>query len=216
MSKLRQVVMTGMDAITPLAHSAGETWKAMKQGLNGIRPTNLFDTANFKTKPVAEVRNFDLLAYMEHNDAPRANRYAQFAVAAASQAVEKSGVIGALAPERVAMYIGIGGIATFETEHFKLPEKDPRRVSPLFIPMMIANMAAEMITIHYDCRGCALPSVTACASGSNAIGEAMRLIRHGHADAVITGGAEVPITPSAVAGFVNMQALSTLAGLSAL
>ena len=104
---------------------------------------------------------------------------------------------------------GIGGIGTFEREHTKLMEKGPRRVSPLFIPMMIGNMAAGMIAIRHDCRGSAMPAVTACASGSNAIGEALRLIRHGYADAVITGGAESTITPSAVAGFVNMQALST-------
>ena len=104
---------------------------------------------------------------------------------------------------------GIGGIGTFETEHTKLLEKGPRRVSSLFIPMMIGNMAAGMIAIRHDCRGSAMPAVTACASGSNAIGEAMRMIRHGYADAVIAGGAEASITKSAVAGFINMQALST-------
>ena len=104
---------------------------------------------------------------------------------------------------------GIGGIGTFETEHAKLMEKGPRRVSPLLVPMMIGNMAAGLIAIRHDCRGCAMPAVTACASGSNAIGEAMRLIRHGYADAVITGGAEAAIVPSAVAGFANMLALST-------
>ncbi|MBQ4258650.1 MAG: beta-ketoacyl-ACP synthase II, partial [Lachnospiraceae bacterium] len=104
---------------------------------------------------------------------------------------------------------GIGGIGTFEVEHTKLMEKGPRRVSSLFVPMMIANMAAGMIAIRHNCQGSAMPAVTACASGSNAIGEAMRLIRHGYADAVITGGAEASILPSSVAGFVNMQALST-------
>lgn len=103
---------------------------------------------------------------------------------------------------------GIGGIGTFETEHAKLMEKGPRRVSALFVPMMIANMAAGMIALRHDCRGSAMPSVTACASGSHAIGEAMRMIRHGYADAVIAGGAEAAICPSAVAGFINMQALS--------
>lgn len=113
-------------------------------------------------------------------------------------------------PERLASIFGtgIGGIGTFEAEHTKLMEKGPRRVSSLFVPMMISNMAAGMIAIRHDCRGSAMPAVTACASGSNAIGEAMRLIRHGYADAVITGGAEAAIVPSAIAGFVNMQALS--------
>lgn len=104
---------------------------------------------------------------------------------------------------------GIGGIRTFEIEHTKMLEKGPRRVSPLFVPMMISNMAAGMIAIKHDCRGSAMPAVTACASGSNAIGEALRMIRHGYADAVITGGSEAAICPSAIAGFANMQALST-------
>ena len=104
---------------------------------------------------------------------------------------------------------GIGGISTFEAEHTKFLEKGPRRVSPLFVPMMISNMAAGMIAIKYDCRGSVMPAVTACASGSNAIGEAMRLIRHGYSDAVVTGGTEAAICASAIAGFTNMQALST-------
>ena len=103
---------------------------------------------------------------------------------------------------------GIGGMHTFETEHTKLMEKGPRRVSPLFVPMMIANMAAGMIAIRFDCQGSAMPAVTACASGTDAVGQAMRLIRHGYADAVIAGGAEAAVTPSSVAGFINMKALS--------
>ena len=139
------------------------------------------------------------------------DRYTQFAAASAQQAVDESGIAGKVDPDRFSVLFGtgIGGINTFETEHTKLLEKGPRRVSPLFIPMMISNMAAGMIAIRHDCRGTAMPIVTACASGSNAIGEAMRLIRHGYADAVITGGTEAAVTPSAVAGFVNMQALST-------
>ena len=141
----------------------------------------------------------------------RTDRYTQLAVAAAQQAVEESGIEGTVEPERFSVWFGtgIGGIDTFEKEHTKLMEKGPRRVSALFIPMMIANMAAGMIAIRHDCRGSAMPAVTACASGSNAIGEAMRLIRHGYADAVISGGAEASISASGVAGFINMQALST-------
>ena len=124
--------------------------------------------------------------------------------------MEESGVKGTVEPERFAVLFGtgIGGIGTFETEHTKLMEKGPRRVSPLFVPMMIGNMASGLIAIRHDCRGPAMPAVTACASGSNAIGEAMRLVRHGYADAVITGGAEASIVPIAVAGFSNMKALS--------
>ena len=211
MSENRRVVVTGIGAVTPLGNTAAETWEGLKNGKNGIAPITLFDTEKFKAKLGAEVKGFDPRQYLEVNDILRTDRYAQFAVAAAQQAVDESGIQGAVLPERFAVIFGtgIGGIGTFEIEHTKLLERGPRRVSPLFVPMMIGNMAAGMIAIRHDCRGSAMPAVTACASGSNAIGEAMRLIRHGYADAVITGGAEAAITPSAIAGFVNMQALST-------
>lgn len=211
MSENRRVVVTGIGAITPVGNNTKETWESLKTGKNGIAPITLFDTEKFKSKLAAEVKGFDPKEYLEVNEVLRTDRYAQFAVAAAQQAVEESGVKGTVEPERFAVQFGtgIGGISTFEAEHTKLMEKGPRRVSPLFVPMMISNMAAGMIAIKHDCRGSAMPAVTACASGSNAIGEAMRLIRHGYADAVITGGAEAAVCPSAVAGFVNMQALST-------
>ena len=211
MRENRRVVVTGIGAITPLGNNVADTWAGMKNGKNGIAPITLFDTEKFKAKLAAEVKGFDPKEYLEVNEVLRTDRYAQFAVAAAQQAVEESGVEGTVMPERFAVIFGtgIGGISTFETEHTKLMEKGPRRVSSLFVPMMIGNMAAGMIAIRHDCRGSAMPAVTACASGSNAIGEAMRLVRHGYADAVITGGAEAAIVPSAIAGFVNMQALST-------
>lgn len=211
MSENRRVVVTGLGAITPLGNSVQETWAHLKAGTNGIAPITLCDTENQKAKLAAEVKGFDPKAYLEVNDVLRTDRYTQFAVAAAQQAVEESGVEGTVEPERFGVWFGtgIGGIGTFEREHSKLLEKGPRRVSPLFVPMMIANMAAGMIALRHDCRGTAMPAVTACASGSNAIGEAMRMIRHGYADAVITGGAEASITPTSLAGFVNMQALST-------
>ena len=199
-----------MGAITPVGNSVQECWQNLVAGKNGIGPITLFDTENYKAKLGAEVKNFNPLDYMEKSDMLRSDRYAQFAVAAASQAVEESGIEGKVDPERFAVYFGagIGGISTFEGEYTKLTQKGPRRVSPLFVPMLIANMAAGMIAIKHNCQGAAMPAVTACASGSNAIGEAMRLIRHGYADAVISGGAEAAICASAVAGFANMQALS--------
>ena len=207
----RRVVVTGTGVVSPVGNIREECWNNLISGVNGIAPITLFDTADFKAKLGAEVKNFDPRQYMEKSDVLRSDRYAQFAVAAASQAVEESGVIGTLPPERVGVYFGsgIGGIHTFEIEHSKLLEKGPRRVSPLFVPMLISNMAAGMIAIRFNCQGAAMPAVTACASGSNAIGEAMRAIRHGYADAMITGGAEAAITASGIAGFVNMQALST-------
>lgn len=211
MNQNRRVVVTGMGAVTPLGNNVADTWNGLRTGKNGIDHITLFDTEKFKAKLAAEVRRFDPGQYLEVNDVLRTDRYTQFAVASAQQAVDESGIAGKVDPDRFSVLFGtgIGGINTFETEHTKLLEKGPRRVSPLFIPMMISNMAAGMIAIRHDCRGTAMPIVTACASGSNAIGEAMRLIRHGYADAAITGGTEAAVTPSAVAGFVNMQALST-------
>lgn len=211
MNQNRRVVVTGMGAVTPLGNNVADTWRGLRTGKNGIDHITLFDTEKFKAKLAAEVRGFDPGQYLEVNDVLRTDRYTQFAAASAQQAVDESGIAGNVDPDRFSVLFGtgIGGINTFETEHTKLLEKGPRRVSPLFIPMMISNMAAGMIAIRHDCRGTAMPIVTACASGSNAIGEAMRLIRHGYADAVITGGTEAAVTPSAVAGFVNMQALST-------
>ena len=208
---IRRVVVTGLGAITPVGKDVRETWEALKSGKNGIAPITLFDTAEYKAKLGAEVKEFNPLDYMEKSESLRTDRYTQFALVAAEQAVKESGIVGMVVPERMAVYIGvgIGGIRTFEIEHTKLMERGPRRVSSLFVPMMIPNMAAGMIAIQYDCRGPAMPAVTACASGSNAIGEAMRLIRHGYADAVIAGGSEAAICASSIAGFVNMQALST-------
>ncbi len=210
MSQNRRVVVTGIGAVTPLGNNTADTWQNMKSGRNGIAPITHFNTDNFKAKLGAEVKGFDPKEYLEVNEVLRTDRFAQFAVAASQQAVEESGVKGTVEPERFAVLFGtgIGGIGTFETEHTKLMEKGPRRVSPLFVPMMIGNMASGLIAIRHDCRGPAMPAVTACASGSNAIGEAMRLIRHGYADAVTTGGAEASIVPIAVAGFSNMKALS--------
>ena len=217
MSENRRVVVTGLGAVTPLGLDVKTTWEGLKNGANGIGPITLFNTENFKATLAAEVKDFDPKEYLEVNEILRTDRYAQFAVAAAKQAADDSKIEGNVAPERFAVLFGtgIGGINTFETEHAKLLDKGPRRVSPLFVPMMIANMASGIIAIKHGCKGSAMPCVTACASGSNAIGEAVRLIRHGYADAVITGGAEAAITPSAVAGFVNMHALSVSSDLDA-
>ena len=211
MSENRRVVVTGLGAITPVGNNVKETWEGLKNGKNGIAPITCFDTTGYKATLAAEVKGFDPKEYMEVNEILRTDRYVQLAIGAAEQAVEESGIKGNVVPERFSVLFGtgIGGINTFESEYRKLMEKGPRRVSPLFIPMLIANMAAGMIAIHHDCRGTAMPAVTACASGSDAIGEAMRLIRHGYVDAVITGGTEAAISASAVAGFANMKALST-------
>lgn len=211
MCENRRVVITGIGAVTPLGNTVRETWEGLKNGKNGIAPITHFDTEKFKAKLAAEVKGFDPRDYLEVNDVLRTDRYVQFAVAAAKEAVDESGIQGTVAPERFSVLFGTGtgGIGTFELEHEKLLEKGPRRVSSLLIPMLITNMAAGMLAIRHGCQGAAMATVTACASGANAIGEAMRMIRHGYADAVIAGGSEAAIRPSSVAGFINMQALST-------
>lgn len=207
----RRVVVTGMGVISPIGNSLEEFWRGLLEGRCGIGPITKFDTTEYKAKLAAEVKNFDARDYMEKADMLKSDLYARFALASACQAVDDSKVIGTVEPEKIGVYFGtgIGGMNTFMTEHKKLIERGTRKVSPYFVPMMIANMASGMIAIRFNCKGAAMPSVTACASGSNAIGEALRAIRHGYLDAVITGGAEAPINECGVSGFVNMQALST-------
>lgn len=208
--KIYRVVVTGLGAVTPIGNTVESYWEGLLAGRNGIGPITKFDTSDYKAKLAAEVKDFDPSQYMDKSEILRTDPYTRFALAASTQAVKDSGILGKIAPERFGVYFGagIGGIQTFEIEHTKLMEKGPRRVSPLFVPMMIPNMAAGMIAIRFGCEGAALPAVTACASGSNAIGEAYRAIRHGYADAMIAGGAEAAIAATGVAGFINMQALS--------
>jgi len=206
----RRVVVTGLGAITPLGNNVKTFWDNLVAGKCGIGPITHFDTTDFKVKLAAEVRDFDPRQYMDKMDAQHADLYAQFAMGAACQAMEDSGVEGTVEPERMGVYVGtgIGGIGTFMEEHTKLLEKGPRRISPHFIPMMIANMAPGIIAIRFHCKNAALPAVTACASGSNAIGEALRAIRHGYADVMIAGGSEATVNEIALAGFTNMRALT--------
>ncbi len=210
MCENRKVVVTGLGVVSPVGSDVDSAWERLVSGCNAIGPITYFDTTNYKAKLGAQVRDFDPLTYMEHSEILRSDRYAQYAIGAAVQAVEESGVIGTLPPDRIGVYFGsgIGGLNTVSVEIGKLENRGPHRVSPLCVPMMIPNMAAGMIAIRYHCQGAALPAVTACASGSNAIGEALRAIRHGYADAMITGGAEASIVPVGIAGFVNMKALS--------
>lgn len=207
----RRVVVTGMGVVSPIGNDIASFRQSLYNGVHGIAPITKFDTTEYKATLAGEVKDFDPRQYMEKADMLRSDPNAHFSIAAACQAVEDSGIIGTLPPERISVYFGtgIGGIQTFTAEMDKLRNKGPRRVSPYFIPMMIANMASGMIAIRFNCQGAALPSVTACASGSNAIGEAVRAIRHGYTDAAITGGGEAAISECGVAGFINMQALST-------
>lgn len=207
---MKRVAVTGLGVISPVGNDVPTFWNALCSGTCGIGPITKFDATDYPVKLAAEVRNFDPRQYMEKLDILHSDVYTHFAMAAACQAVADSGIAGTLDTERVGVYIGsgIGGIATFMTEHSKLLNRGPRRVSPYFIPMMIPNMASSMIAMRYHFHGPAMPMVTACASGTNAIGEALRLIRHGYADAMVAGGAEATVNALAAAGFSNMQALS--------
>ena len=207
---MKRVAVTGLGVISPVGNDIPTFWNALRSGTCGIGPITKFDATDYPVKLAAEVRNFAPKQYMEKLDILHSDVYTHFAMAAACQAVADSGIAGTLDAERVGVYIGsgIGGIATFMTEHSKLLNRGPRRVSPYFIPMMIPNMASSMIAIRYHFHGPAMPMVTACASGTNAIGEALRLIRHGYADAMVAGGAEATVNALAAAGFSNMQALS--------
>ena len=207
---MKRVAVTGLGVISPVGNDVPTFWNALCSGTCGIGPITKFDATDYPVKLAAEVRDFDPKQYMEKLDILHSDVYTHFAMAAACQAVADSGIAGTLDAERVGVYIGsgIGGIATFMTEHSKLLNRGPRRVSPYFIPMMIPNMASSMIAMRDHFHGPAMPMVTACASGTNAIGAALRLIRHGYADAMVAGGAEATVNALAAAGFSNMQALS--------
>ena len=207
---MKRAVVTGMGVISPVGNDVKTFWDNIVNARHGIGPITKFDATDYKAKLAAEVKDFNARAYMEKTDVMRSDLYAQYALAAAGMAVNESGVVGTVDPERFGVYFGsgIGGIGTFQREMDKLRNEGPKKVSPFFIPMLISNMAAGAVAIRFNCKGPAMPSVTACASGANAIGEALRSIRHGYADAIITGGAEAAVTELGMAGFINMQALS--------
>ena len=206
----RRVAVTGLGAITPVGNDVKTAWKAITQGKNGISRVTKFDATDFKATLAAEVKDFDPLLYMAKGELRKNDLYTQYAVAAATQAVEDSGIEGKIDPERFGVYVGsgIGGISTMMTEHSKLLDGGYRRISPFFVPMMISNMATGTIAIKFKACGVTLPIVTACATSSNSIGEAYRAIKHGYADAIIAGGSEAAINPLAYGGFINCMALS--------
>ena len=208
---MKRVVITGAGVISPVGNDVNAFFRNLTQGVCGIGPITRFETEGYRAKVAAEVKGFDAeAAGIERAQARRMDLFAQYAMAAAMQAVADSGIEGRVEPERLGVYVGsgIGGMQTFVQETEKLLQRGPGRVSPFFVPMMIGNMAAGNIAIRFNAEGPCLPVVTACATGSHAIGEAFRAIRYGHADAVIAGGAEATITPLAVAGFTSMKALS--------
>ncbi len=214
---MRRVVVTGMGALTPIGNDVDTFWNNIISGVCGIGRITKFDTSEYKVKIAAEVKDFDPSVYMEKSEIRKTDLFAQFAIAAAAQAVEDSGIIGSVEPDRLGVYFGsgTGGLETASNEIEKLLSSGPKKVSPFYIPMMIANIAAGHIAIRYNAQGTCIPIVTACATGTNSIGEAYRTIKHGYADAIITGGSEAAITPIGLAGFTNCLALTTTEDITA-
>ncbi len=208
----RRVVITGLGVITPLGNTVEEFWQSLVQGKSGIGPITLFDASEYPVRFAGEVKNFDPLVYLDKREARRMDRYAQFALAAAKQAVADAGLmITEAIADRVGVCLGsgIGGVQTWEDQHRTLLERGPERVSPFFIPMMICDIAAGLISITFNARGPNLCLATACATGNHSIGEAYEHIRLGNADVMIAGGSEAGVCPTSVAGFSAMKALST-------
>ena len=211
MGKNRRVVVTGMGAITPIGNSVEEFWNGIKEGKTGFGPITYFDTADYRCKLAAEVKDFDPAQYMDKKSARRMEQFCQFAVAAAGQAIADAG----LTMEQEDPYMvgcsvgsGIGSLQAMEREYDRLKEKGPGRVGPMLVPLMISNMAAGNVSIAYGLKGKSLNVVTACATGTHSIGEAYRTIQYGDADVMVAGGTESSITPIGIAGFSALTALS--------
>jgi len=207
---MRRVVITGMGAVTPIGNSVSEFWTGAKEGKNGIGRITLRNITEHKAKLAGEVKNFDPSLYIEKKEINRMDRYCQFAMAAAKEAMEDSGFdVSSVNPYKFGVLIGsgIGGLMTIEDEHTKFIEKGPKRTSPLLIPMIIANIASGNVAIKYGAKGVCTTIVTACATGTQAIGESFQMILDGRADAILTGGAEACVADLAIAGFSNATAM---------
>lgn len=208
----RRVVITGIGAITPVGHSAQETWQSLVDGVCGTGLITRFDTEGLPVRIAAEVKDYEPEKHFDHKEARRIDLYTQFAMIAAREAVKDAKLeTGNFVPERVGVITGagIGGILTFEEECIKCHTAGPRRISPFFIPKMIGNIAAAHISIEHNFKGINFNVMSACASANHALGTAMRAIQYGDADIILSGGTEAAVTPLAVGGFSSMRALST-------
>lgn len=208
----RRVVVTGLGAITPIGLNVNEFWQSVKAQKTGFAEITKFDTTNYKCKLAAEVKNFDAKNYMDAKEARRMELFSQYAVAAAKEAIEDSGLDFTKEDPYMAgcaIGSGVGSLQAIEREYTRLLEKGPGRVGPLFVPMMISNMAAGNVSIHFGLKGKSINVVTACATGTNTIGEAFRAIQYGEADIMVSGGTEGSICPIAIAGFTSLTALTS-------
>jgi len=207
---MKRVVVTGLGCVTPIGNDAPSFWHSLINGCHGFAAISKFDAAAMKVSLAAEVKNFDPLCYLAPDELRKTDLFAQYALAAATQAMEDSHLAGHISGERLGVYMGsgIGGMSTMLKEAATMLERGPGRISPYFVPMMIGNIGAALVAIKFGALGPNLPIVTACSTSTNAIGEAFRAIKYGQADAIIAGGAEATVNPLAVGGFANCLALS--------
>ena len=212
MNKNNRVVITGIGALSPIGNDAKTTWENALNGVNGIDRITRINTDNYNVHLAGELKDFNIEDHIDKKEARRMDRFTQYAVVAAREAVQDAKLdINDDTADRIGVWIGsgIGGMETFETAHTTLVERGPRRVSPFFVPMLIPDMATGQVSIDLGAKGPNGSTVTACATGTNSIGEAFKVIQRGDADAMITGGTEAPITDMAIAGFSASRALST-------
>lgn len=207
----RRVVVTGIGAVSPVGNDAETTWKSLVDGVCGIEEITAFDTSDLKVHIAGTIKDFDATEYIEKREIKKTDIYCQYAIAAAQQAVDDSKILGSIDENRFGVYIGagIGGLNTFVENTVALHNDGPRKVSPFFIPKMIGNIATGNVAIRFNAKGVSLSVMSACATGTNSIGEAFHAIKDGYADAIIAGGAEAVVAPLTIAGFQNMKALST-------
>lgn len=208
----RRVVVTGLGAITPIGLGVEEFWESVKQGKTGFAPITRFDASEYRCKLAAEVKGFDAKEYMDFKEAKRMELFCQYAIAAAGEAIQDAGLdMEQENPFRVGVAVGsgIGSLQAMEREYGKLLQKGPNRVGPLLVPMMISNMASGNVSIRYGLKGKSINVVTACATGTNSIGEAFRTIQYGDAEVMLAGGTESSVTPIGIAGFTALTALTS-------
>ena len=210
----RRVVVTGLGMVTPVGNDVATTWASLVAGKSGAAPITRFDATNFPVRFACELKGFDALQYMDRKEAKRADQYTQYAMAGAVQAMRDAGFTegenGGYDPERTGVILGsgIGGLKSFEEQHDVYRERGPSKISPFFIPMFIADIAAGIVSMRFNAKGPNYATVSACATSAHAIGDAFRMISYGDADVIITGGSEATVTPMAIGGFANMKALS--------
>lgn len=207
----RRVVVTGLGAVTPVGNDVATTWRALQAGVSGAAGITKFDPTTFPVRFACEVKGFDPLRAMDRKEAKRADPYTQYAVSAAVEAMSDAGLAaGGYDVDRTGVIVGsgIGGLKSFEEQHDIYRERGASKISPFFIPMFIADIAAGVVSMRFNARGPNYATVSACATSAHAIGDAFRTIQYGDADVIITGGAEATVTPMAIGGFANMTALS--------